>query len=444
MGKKRKLRLSQCMIVKNEEKDIERALSWGKGIVSEQIVVDTGSTDRTVEIAEKMGAKVYHFPWIDDFSAAKNYAIEQATGDWIAFLDADEYFPPEDAKKLLLLLEAADQASHYAVSTSLFNVREDGTIMTGGSQVRLFRRLPGLHYKNRIHEELFMEGEEVLRMGDATKEFTILHTGYDDHLKKNQGKGERNVKLLLMELEEFPDDYNRMGYIGDSYSTMKKREEALKWYYKAIGLMPKTPRDRDDRSSETLRKTMTILMDREESELLKIYEIGVSMLPKESDFDYIMGEFYSMRNDYGKSVHYLERALKRIEAYGNVGMSDLTSGHLNLLWFRIAYGYYKLGNLNKCLSYCTPLLKADPYSLSATVLFLGAFVQGEKLGEVTVEQVLGLLDKMYDRTQPKNRIFLLMAARRTVYPELEKRLESRMSPEEIEMAKNTENKGEEK
>ena len=89
-------RISQCMIVKNEEENMERALSWGKGIVSEQIVVDTGSTDRTVEIAERMGAKVYHFEWINDFSAAKNYAISKAKYEWIAFLDADEYFLEKD------------------------------------------------------------------------------------------------------------------------------------------------------------------------------------------------------------------------------------------------------------------------------------------------------------------------------------------------------------
>ena len=74
------VRLSQCMIVKNEETNIERALSWGKDIVYEQIVVDTGSTDRTVELARAMGAKVYDFEWIDDFAAAKNYAISKASG----------------------------------------------------------------------------------------------------------------------------------------------------------------------------------------------------------------------------------------------------------------------------------------------------------------------------------------------------------------------------
>ena len=101
--------MSQCMIVKNEEKNIEQALSWGKGIFFEQIVVDTGSTDRTVELAKKMGAIVYFFPWIDDFAAAKNFALEQAKGKWIAFLDADEYFLKRDRKKLKQNMELLDK-----------------------------------------------------------------------------------------------------------------------------------------------------------------------------------------------------------------------------------------------------------------------------------------------------------------------------------------------
>ena len=91
------------MIVKNEEKNIRQALSWGKGIVSEQIVVDTGSTDRTVDIAQEMGAKVYHFQWIDDFAAAKNFAISKARYEWIALLDADEYMTSKDAKNFLAM-----------------------------------------------------------------------------------------------------------------------------------------------------------------------------------------------------------------------------------------------------------------------------------------------------------------------------------------------------
>ena len=96
MKKDKTIRISQCMIVKNEEKNIKRALLWGKEVMWEQVVVDTGSTDRTVELACEMGAKVYHYLWTDDFSAAKNYAIEKCSGDWIALLDADEYMVLSD------------------------------------------------------------------------------------------------------------------------------------------------------------------------------------------------------------------------------------------------------------------------------------------------------------------------------------------------------------
>ena len=81
MEKKKTVRISQCMIVKNEESSIEKALSWGKEIMWEQIVVDTGSTDRTAELAAGLGASVYHFPWTDDFAAAKNFAAGKAQGD---------------------------------------------------------------------------------------------------------------------------------------------------------------------------------------------------------------------------------------------------------------------------------------------------------------------------------------------------------------------------
>ena len=155
MGKKAgKIKISQCMIVKNEEQDIRRALSWGKGIVSEQIVVDTGSTDNTVQIAEEMGAKVFHFEWCDDFSAAKNYAIEQASGDWIAFLDADEYFSEQDARKIPGLLKKIENASLksgriHLVRTALVDLNDDGEIFSVGQQDRIFRNMKGLRYKNR-------------------------------------------------------------------------------------------------------------------------------------------------------------------------------------------------------------------------------------------------------------------------------------------------------
>lgn len=160
---RKKMKLSQCMIVKNEEKNIERALSWGKGIVCEQIVVDTGSTDRTVEIAKEMGAKVFEFTWINDFAAAKNFAISKAMGDWIAFLDADEYFLEKDAKRLPKILELLERKSFFkngkkgkanVIKTDWVQLNEKGDIFGVPEQIRIFRNKSYIRYYGAIHEQI--------------------------------------------------------------------------------------------------------------------------------------------------------------------------------------------------------------------------------------------------------------------------------------------------
>ena len=127
------VRISQCMIVKNEENNIERALSWGKEIMWEQIVVDTGSTDRTVEAAKKLGAEVCFFPWIDDFAAAKNFAIERCSGQWIALLDADEYMAAEDLEKLVRIIEDLERRGLDGLSTGWQQLDDEGRIFSSGT-----------------------------------------------------------------------------------------------------------------------------------------------------------------------------------------------------------------------------------------------------------------------------------------------------------------------
>lgn len=172
--------LSQCMIVKNEEKNIRNALSWGRGIADEQIVVDTGSSDRTMEIAREMGAKVYSFPWTEDFSAAKNFAIRKARGRWIAFLDADEYFGEEDVKKIPEFLKTLPPEQTDGLMVSMIQLDGQGNAFAGGTQVRLFPNRGDLRYRRRIHEQLAREDGKTLHLVDATELLTVFHTGYAD------------------------------------------------------------------------------------------------------------------------------------------------------------------------------------------------------------------------------------------------------------------------
>lgn len=438
--RKKNIRLSQCMIVKNEEKNIEQALAWGKGVVCEQIVVDTGSTDRTVELAEAMGARVYHFPWIDDFSAAKNFAISKAEGDWIAFLDADEYITEEDAKKLPPLLNKLDR-THYAVLlTAWIHIDGSGCVFSGGVQTRIFKNMEGLRYKNRIHEDLVINGKGIfLDTVDASEEIAIFHSGYAPDAGMSREKGERNARLIEMELEEHPDNCNMMGYLGDSYYAIGDDIDAAEyWYRKAISLMPDHIYEDDMRSSATFWKMMMILYEKnDEKGLMEIYEKAVRLIPKESDFDYIAGEFYKSKRDFKKGAFYLERALNKVEKYGRVNGGELVTGRLQGTWELLAACHYQNGDFKKCTKCCTCLLKEDRYLMSTLVMMLCAFKQ-EEIGRGQADgdtpyaaEVTSFLERIYDFSSLKDRVFLLRAAMKAEYGELVKMIRDACSKEEL-------------
>jgi glycosyltransferase involved in cell wall biosynthesis len=131
------MKLSLCMIVKNEEATLSKSLSSVKNVVDEMVVLDTGSTDRTPEIAKKFGAKVHHFEWCNDFSAARNEALKYVTGDWILVLDADETL----SQKIVPQLQQAIRREEYVLINLLRH--EVGAEQSPYSLVsRLFRNHP--------------------------------------------------------------------------------------------------------------------------------------------------------------------------------------------------------------------------------------------------------------------------------------------------------------
>src|ERR1019366_8922929 len=132
-----------------EEKFLAQCLKSVRGFATQIVVVDTGSTDRTVEIAREFGAEIYSFPWCDDFAAARNAALEHATGDWILMLDADEELPSAQHAALLADLKKSGVLAHRL---PLVNAGQND----GRSFVpRLFRNAPDVYYSGRIHEQVF-------------------------------------------------------------------------------------------------------------------------------------------------------------------------------------------------------------------------------------------------------------------------------------------------
>ena len=192
--------VSACMIVKNEEDMLPDCLASVRDWVDEIIVVDTGSTDRTVEIAQSYGAKVFHQPWQGDFSKARNFSLSHATADWIFIIDADERVTAEDVPQLRRVL---DDNRAQLVSINVYNVYgESASAVTFLPSIRLFRRSLGLRYEGIVHNMLvYADSMPVVRVGARLK-----HLGYGLSKEKMAKKLARSRVLLEQQLRDNPDN----------------------------------------------------------------------------------------------------------------------------------------------------------------------------------------------------------------------------------------------
>ncbi len=396
-----KLRLSQCMIVKNEEKNIEQALSWGKEIMWEQIVVDTGSTDRTVEMAEQIGAKVYHFEWIDDFAAAKNFAIEQASGNWIVFLDADEYMMPEDVEKLPDLIKKAEEQRLEVLRTLMIQMGDDSHSVN--RHCRIFKNTTRIRYQKPIHEQLYYNGSFIENhVLDATS-LSIYHTGYNVDLSEE--KSRRNIRILLKEIEKRPDDYDVMGYLGDAYLRIEEKK-AEDWYRKALPYIFQV-RLGSERDIQTVVAMMLIFYERgveAEQQLIKLYQKIINCFAGFYDADYILGWFYAKKKDFQKGEYYLERAVTLMEQYGTKTYNPLMAANLPDTWRTLALCYYMNGKLEKSVNCCVNMLTVDKTHVSTLEVLLRCFKNEAP------QAVVSFLQKLYDFNNISDRIVMLSGA----------------------------------
>ncbi len=442
MKKAKWARISQCMIVKNEEKNIERALSWGKGVVSEQIVVDTGSSDRTVELAEKMGATVYHYQWNDDFSAAKNFAISKAKYEWIAFLDADEYFPEADGKKLLQILDMLREYDAQAVVTGLVNLDDDGSIISVDSHIRIFKNLPELRYKNRIHEFLSKNGKKIPAW-DAVKELTIFHTGYGKSIVKEKQDEGRNFRMIRAELAEHPDNYEMWAYLGNEYTASKEWDNAEDAYRKAVLHMPE---EMKGNYSVTTSETHFRLLERiashevvNKAELLQAYQKAAEGWPEEGDYDYLMSRFYMGNHCYQEGEKFIRLGLEKLEKYGSTFKSGTLSARITEAYEMLAICCYHNGKPQECVQAATAVLKENPYMANTVMILVSAFrddMRKAGKGWDGAVQVASFLERsFYHFDSIKDKALILKVAETVDYPELAQVMRELFSPQELQQLK---------
>jgi len=405
-----KVRLSQCMIVKNEEANIERALRWAKNIAFEQIVVDTGSTDRTVEIAEKMGAKVYHFEWINDFAAAKNFAIEHATGNWIAFLDADEYMSDKDAKTLYEYLKKIrdDEDLHakvFAINTSLVNLDDDGKPATVIDQERIFRNIPAARYAGKIHEMLQLPRGSQYR----TDDITILHTGYAKSIYKGTDKLQRNIDMILESLKETPDDMNLIAYLADGYKaldTEENRAKADELYLQIVDT------DKYVYHSHAVNAYRYLLERRLKDpsrldEALKIAKKGLEKFPNEIDINFFYGAVLNAKRDYITAFEALRTCEEKLVNTKSIDDSVMLMAKPEMLFDQLAASCKGMADIQGYVKYAVMAMSANPNEPR----LLGTFIVTLLENNTPEDEMIKVLGTVYDFNNLKDLVMIARTAK---------------------------------
>ena len=197
------LTLSLCMIVRDEEQMLPRCLAAVAPAVDEIVIVDTGSTDATVEIARSFGAKVIEFPWTGSFSEARNVSFEAATGDWVMYLDADEVLVAEDVEQLRALTGRTWREAFYLVETSYTGELGDGGAMVNNA-LRVFRNRPEYRFRDRLHEQIAHTLPTYIPGRVEQTPVRVTHYGYLGSVRDAKEKSQRNIELLRKQAAESP------------------------------------------------------------------------------------------------------------------------------------------------------------------------------------------------------------------------------------------------
>ena len=284
--------IALVMIVKNEERCLKRCLDSAKPLVDQIIVVDTGSQDRTQEIARLAGAKVYTYAWKNDFSDARNYALSLSDADWNLILDADEYISAGSREEITPFLESPLYLGDI--------YRQDVYLENGEKsycKTRISRLLPkGVGYKGKIHEQVDSSLPSVLLP------ISVEHDGY---LKTGE-KEKRNLPYLLRELQECPYNAYLLYKIAGSYQVLGEEKQALdmfRKFYKEVSLQAPY------RAKGIVGYLYSLMNHKNYTEILEIIHLEENRLKNYASFHFFCGVFYTqlVLSDTARYIGYLPK-----------------------------------------------------------------------------------------------------------------------------------------
>jgi len=331
------------MMVKNEAKLLPQCLESIKEHVDEIIIVDTGSTDDTVAIAESFGANVYHHPWEDNFSKHRNQSLEYATCEWCFIIDADEELLKQNG--FSLRNEISDISENIDSLLVLVENASYGGQTIPVNSIRLVRNRPDIRYQGRVHN--YLTGLKKTH----PIPIRIFHYGYNLGKEMNERKFERTTKLLKLDIEENPENPRSYHFLAVSHLACKFPKSAAEYAEKAIALY--------ENSRLVTHNYLWSLYIAANSHLelgnidkaVQFAKKGTSFFSDHLDSHYILSGCYMLKSDsqfwYHKDrffeIH--KKIENKPEEFGEIVQNTFELGWKVLIWAGLIA--LEEGNLNK-------------------------------------------------------------------------------------------------
>lgn len=354
--------ISLCMIVKNEEKALPKCLKSVKHFVDEMIVLDTGSTDNTVKVAQNFGAKVYRFQWCNDFSAARNESLKYVKGDWILVLDADETLTPEIIPQIKEAIENPDYILINLVRLEVGAQQAPYSLVS-----RLFRNHPNIKFSRPYHAlvddsvSYILQKEPRWQVG-YLQGVALLHDGYKASVISEQNKFQKAKAAMEQFFAAHPNDSYVCSKLGALYVEMGKIQEGI----------------------ELLQQGLNFVGDNYEI----LYELH-----------YHLGIAYNKLKNSAQAIYHYQQAIKlpiypilKLGSYNNLGNLLKDAGDFNNAitnyetTIRIdptfAVGYFNLGLTYKAMNLFTDAITAYKKSIKLNPYYAEAY---QSLGVVLLK-----------------------------------------------------------
>ena len=227
-------KLSLCMIVKNEQATLSKCLESVQDVVDEMVILDTGSTDQTIEIAQKFGATVANYEWGDDFAEARNEALKYVTGDWVLVLDADEVLNKKVAPQLKEAIEKEENLVVNLVRHEIGSSQSPYSLVS-----RLFRKHPEVSFSRPYHAIIDDSVSELLKKESHWKivdlpAVTVFHYGYTQEAIASLDKANRAQTAMENFIKKHPNDPYTCSKLGALYAQIGKEKQAIKLFKQGL------------------------------------------------------------------------------------------------------------------------------------------------------------------------------------------------------------------